>query len=175
VSTLSEQVVSIPGTGTYHLDPSRSSITFVTRHMFGLGKVTGTFSLTGGELVVNEPVASSTATARAAANSFATGSKQRDKQVTSKTFLDAANHPDISFRSTDVIRHDRGWTVRGRLTVRANTAPVDFLITQSTINGPEVSIRAAARVDRYAHQITKMKGMAARYLDLDLRAEFRQV
>jgi polyisoprenoid-binding protein YceI len=143
--------------------------------MFGLGKVTGTFTLTDGELVINEPAISSTVTARAAANSFATKNKQRDKQVTSKTFLDAANHPDISFRSTDVIRHYRGWTLRGRLTVRGNTAPVEFLITQSRVNGPEVSIRAGARVDRYAHGITKMKGMAARHLDLELRAEFRQV
>jgi polyisoprenoid-binding protein YceI len=142
--------------------------------MFGLGKVTGTFTLTDGELVINEPVTSSTATARAAADSFATNSKQRDKQVKSKTFLDAASHPDISFRSTEVIRHDQGWTLRGRLTVRGNTAPVDFVITQSGINGPGVSIRAAARVDRYAHRITKMKGMAARHLDLEVRAEFRQ-
>lgn len=175
MSTLSEQAVRIPGTGTYHLDPSRSSITFVTRHMFGLGKVTGTFSLTDGELIINEPVTASTVTARAAANSFDTKNKQRDKQVTSKTFLDAANHPDISFRSADVIRHDQGWTLRGRLTVRGNSAPADFVITQSRVSGPEVSIRATARVDRYAHRITKMKGMAARHLDLELRAEFRQV
>jgi polyisoprenoid-binding protein YceI len=42
MSTLSEQAVSIPGTGTYHLDPSQSTITFATKHLFGLGKVTGT-------------------------------------------------------------------------------------------------------------------------------------
>jgi hypothetical protein len=28
-------------------------------------------------------------------------------------------------------------------------------------------------VDRYAHGITKGKGMAARHLDIELRAEFR--
>jgi hypothetical protein len=42
MSTLSEQAVSIPGTGTYHLDPSQATITFATKHLFGLGKVTGT-------------------------------------------------------------------------------------------------------------------------------------
>jgi polyisoprenoid-binding protein YceI len=150
-------------------------MTFATRHMFGLGKVTGAFTLTDGELVISEPATSSTVTARAAANSFDTSNSQRDKQVKSKTFLDAANHPHLSFRSTEVIRHDRGWTVRGRLTVRANSAPVDFLIAESKVNGPEVSIRATARVDRYAHRITKLKGMAARYLDIELRAEFRPV
>jgi polyisoprenoid-binding protein YceI len=175
MSTMSEQMIGIPGTGTYNLDPSRSSVTFATRHMFGLGSVTGTFSLTDGELIINEPVTSSTVVARADANSFASQNTQRDKQVRSKTFLDAANHPDISFRSIQVARHEGGWTLRGRLTVRGETVPVDFLITQSEVNGPQVSIRAAGRVDRYAHGVTKMKGMAARYLDLDLRAEFRKV
>jgi polyisoprenoid-binding protein YceI len=173
VSTATEQAVSIPATGTYYLDPSRSSITFVTRHMFGLGQVTGTFSLADGELIINEPVTSSTVIARAAANSFSTGNKQRDQHVTSKTFLDAANHPDISFRSTDVVRDEQVWTLRGRLTVRGNAEPLDFVITECRISGPEVSIRATARVDRYAHGITKLKGMAARHLDLELRAEFR--
>ena len=46
-------------------------------------------------------------------------------------------------------------------------------ITQSRISGSGVSIRATARVDRYAHGITKGKGMAARHLDIELRAEFR--
>ena len=172
MSTLSEQAVSIPGTGTYHLDPSQSTITFATRHLFGLGKVTGTISLTDGELVVSEPVTSSTVSARAAAGSFATGNSQRDKQVKSKMLLDADNHPDISFRSTQLIHNDQGWTLRGRLTVRGESAPVDFAITQSRISGRGVSIRATARVDRYAHGITKGKGMAARHLDIELRAEF---
>lgn len=175
MSTLSEQSVTIPGTGTYKLDPSRSSITFVTRHMFGLGKVTGRFLLTDGDLVISEPVAASTVTARAAANSFDTRNKQRDRQVTSKTFLDTANHPDIVFRSTDITRDDRGWILRGRLTVRDSEAPIDFVIAESGSNGPELSIRATAHVDRYAHGLTKLKGMAARHLDLELLAQFRRV
>ena len=87
--------------------------------------------------------------------------------------LDAENHPDISFRSTQLVHHDQGWTLRGRLTVRGESAPVDFAITQSQIRGPELIIAATARVDRYAHGITKGKGMAARHLDLELRAAFR--
>jgi polyisoprenoid-binding protein YceI len=37
-----------PQAGRYALDPARSSVTFETRHMFGLGRVRGTLEVTGG-------------------------------------------------------------------------------------------------------------------------------
>ena len=37
--------VQIPATGTYRIDPSGSSVSFTTRHLFGLGVVRGTFGV----------------------------------------------------------------------------------------------------------------------------------
>jgi len=38
-----------------------------------------------------------------------------------------------------------------------------------------VTVRAVGKVDRYAHRITKMKGMAGRYLKLDIIAHATRI
>ena len=48
--------VSIPPAGTYKVDPGASSVTFATRHMFGLGGVTGSFKLLSGEITIADPL-----------------------------------------------------------------------------------------------------------------------
>jgi hypothetical protein len=116
----------VPEIGTDCFESSRSSIAVVTKHMFGLGKVKGSFDLADGELVVVEPVTGSTVVARATVGSFATGSKQRDKRVKSRTFLDSAGHPHIDSRSTGITRTSDGWLLAGPLTVRGKAAPVEF-------------------------------------------------
>lgn len=75
--------VQLPPAGTYEVDPARSSLTFTTRHMFGLGKVTGTFQLESGTVTVAEPVTRSTAQAVVEAGSFRTGTPRRDDHVRS--------------------------------------------------------------------------------------------
>lgn len=175
MTALSDPNVLVPEIGTYRFEPSMSSIAFVTKHMFGLGKVTGSFDLADGELVVVEPATNSTVAARATASSFATGNKQRDKQVKSRMFLDLARHPHIEFRSTGITRTTDGWVVAGLLTVRGKAAPIEFTLTATESSGTDVSIRAKTRVDRYAHGITKMKGMAARYLEVDVTVQARRV
>jgi polyisoprenoid-binding protein YceI len=66
--------VQIPAADTYRLDPAASSITFATRHMFGLAGVHGSFRLISGEITITVPLTSSTASAVIDATSFHTGS-----------------------------------------------------------------------------------------------------
>ena len=40
--------VQAPSAGRYALDPAGSSVTFVTKHMFGLGQVRGRLKVTRG-------------------------------------------------------------------------------------------------------------------------------
>ena len=47
--------VQIPAAGTYRIDPAASSLTFATRHMFGLGAVKGSFRLVSGEITIADP------------------------------------------------------------------------------------------------------------------------
>lgn len=47
--------IDFPAPGTWIVDTKRSSISFTTRHMFGLAGVSGTFELLSGQLVITDP------------------------------------------------------------------------------------------------------------------------
>jgi polyisoprenoid-binding protein YceI len=161
----------IPTTGTYTVDPASSTVAFTTRHMFGTGTVKGTFSVQSGRVVVNDPPTESSVQADIRADSFATGNKQRDKDVRSKKFLHAERFPVISFRAAKASQKPgQGWTLPGILTARGVNAPLDLTITSITEEDGKLSVTATGTVDRYAHGITGYKGIAARQLQIEITA-----
>jgi polyisoprenoid-binding protein YceI len=162
--------VQIPAVGTYQIDPAASTVTFATRHMFGLGPVKGTFHLVSSQVTIADPVTSSTASAVIDAASFATGNPRRDQDVKSARFLHVRDHPQITFRSTELVRDGDAWRLRGQVTARGTTAPAELTITEATASEDVLLIRATTRLDRYAHGLTKGKGLAARHLDMEITA-----
>jgi polyisoprenoid-binding protein YceI len=168
--TESASSVTIPAVGTYQVDPASSAITFKTRHMFGLGPVVGRFDLRSGSVVVAVPVSASLVVAAVEAGSFVTGNPTRDEKVRSADFLDAQKHPEIVFTSTAISETDQGWVLRGEITARGVVAPVELNVLEVGVDGDVVTMRASGTVDRYAHGMTKLKGMAGRYLNLSISA-----
>ncbi len=162
--------VQIPAVGSYRLDPAASSITFATQHMFGLAGVHGTFRLVSGEIVISDPVTSSTASAVVDAASFHSGGAARDKDVKSANFLHVQEHPQITFTSSSLAQDGDRWLLRGQVTVRGHSAPADLAIIEARTGDDGLLVKATTRIDRYAHGLTKKKGMAGRYLDLDITA-----
>jgi polyisoprenoid-binding protein YceI len=162
--------LQVPAAGTYRLDPEGSSISFATRHMFGLGGVTGSFRVLSGEVTIADPVESSTASAVIDAASFHTGNDARDKDVKSANFLHVGDHPQIAFSSTELARDGDRWLLRGQITVRGNSAPAELVVTEARSDENGLLLKATTRVDRYAHRLTKKKGMAGRFLDLTITA-----
>ena len=162
--------VQIPAAGTYQLDPAASTVTFATRHLFGLAAVTGTFRLISGQVTIADPVTSSTASAVIDAASFATGNPRRDQDVKSARLLHVTGHPQITFRSTELARDGDAWRLRGQITARGTSAPAELTITEAAASEDVLQIRATTRVDRYAHGLTKAKGLAARHLDMEITA-----
>lgn len=156
----------VPARGRYTVDTERSHITFTTRHLFGLGKVSGSFKIRAGQLVIAEPLAASTVHAEAIASSFTTANARRDNPVRSKTFLDADQHPAVTFRSQRIANDGGGWTVCGILTARGNDAPLALTVTAAAADGNALDLQAAGTVDRYAHGVTALKGMVGRWLHL---------
>jgi polyisoprenoid-binding protein YceI len=59
-------------TGHYAIDSAASSVTFVTRHIFGLARVRGTFPVTCGGLTVAETAEQASVTAGVSSASFST-------------------------------------------------------------------------------------------------------
>lgn len=161
---------TVPAAGTYTFDPSRSTIRFTTRHLFGLSAVRGTFGLTGGEMVVGSPLSASRVTATADVTSFSTGNPKRDTHVLSADFLSADDHPEIAFSSERVEQDRAGLLVHGTLTVRGVPAPLTLRVTGATAGDDGAEITATGTVDRYEHGIKKMPGMAGRRLTLHVSA-----
>ncbi|MHB9863368.1 YceI family protein [Streptomyces sp. YIM S03343] len=168
--------IKAPTPGRYDIDVPRSQITFTTKHMFGLGTVRGSFQLRGGTVALAEPLTATRVDAVADAASFDTGNEKRDRQVLSKTLLDTATYPDIAFTSTAAEQDATGaWTLQGHLTAHGVRAPVTFTVAKAEVDGEEIAVEATATVDRYAHGVTKLKGMAARRLRLTASIRARRV
>lgn len=162
--------ITLPTPGAYTIDPTRSTVTFTTRHMFGTGAVNGTFGATTGELTVAQPLNASTVTATATTANFDSGHPKRDAQVKSAKFLHADQHPKITFTSTALTQQDGTWTLQGQLTAAGGTAPLELTITHLHSTPTDIQLQATGHVDRYAHGITKMKGLAGRTLDIHITA-----
>jgi polyisoprenoid-binding protein YceI len=106
-------------------EPGHTAAEFCVRHMM-VTWVRGHFKDVHGSLEFDpdDPAALSLeATIRA--SGLWTGEPQRDEHLRSADFLDAANHPTITFRSTRSERvGGRDYKVTGDLTVRGLTRPV---------------------------------------------------
>jgi polyisoprenoid-binding protein YceI len=157
--------IETPPIGRYQLDTSRSTVSFRTRHLFGLGPVRGGFTVDGGTLEVADPLGDSRARVELDAASFGTGNGQRDAAVRSARFLDADRHPSIRFTAERV----EGTTLAGTLLVRDVARPVELSVERIDLEPgprPSFTIRGHARIDRFAFGLTAQRGMAGRHLDV---------
>ncbi|HEX3789112.1 MAG TPA: YceI family protein [Pseudonocardiaceae bacterium] len=161
-------VVTIPAAGDYAVDRSRSTISFTTRHLFGLAPVRGTFQLREAGIRVAEQIEQSSARASIVAMTVDTGNATRDTAVRSARYLDVEQYPDLSFASTALVEVDGRWVLRGLLTVCGRSCPLDVRVDAAQPDGSRLRLRATSRIDRYEFGLTAMKGMAGRYLELRL-------
>jgi polyisoprenoid-binding protein YceI len=162
-------IATTPQPGHYTIDPGRSLVTFVTRHLFGLARVKGSFAIRGGTADVADPLGASAIHAEIETASFRTNSGQRDRSVLSPRFLDATRHPVITFRSDRIEAGDQVLT--GTVTVRGTTRPITLAVTWCEVSRGSFTARATARIDRTEFGVTASRGLAARYLDLTVEVQ----
>ena len=122
-------ITQIPGyvVGTWDIDASHSTVGFSVRHMM-VSKVRGYFRDFSGEIVTAEDPARSTVTATIDLSSIDTRQEQRDAHIRSADFFDVDNHPQMTFRSTEVRADGADWVVDGELTIKGNTRPVTLAL-----------------------------------------------
>lgn len=131
------------GTGTWRLDPSRSSVEFHVRHFYGLMTVKGHFERYEGTLdLSSRPAVSLTVEA----DSLDTARKQRDKHLRSDDFFDVAEHPEIRFEADAADLDGQDLKLRGLLYAAGKHVPVQAEATV-TLVGDEHEIEATALVD----------------------------
>jgi polyisoprenoid-binding protein YceI len=185
-----------PRLGHYEIDAPRSTVTFATRHLFGLAPVHGTFSVTAGTVDIAEPLTASRIHAEIDAASFRTGLPPRDVTVRSARLLDTEQYPVITFDARGEAAAETaaagpgaagpgaagsgaadgavgGALLTGQLTVRGVSRPVRLSVESVAPAGNgtapgSFTARARARVDRAEFGITGFRGLAGRRLDLVL-------
>jgi len=108
-----------PFSGTYTADPVHSSFGFAVRYQ-GVSLFKGTLSEVAAQLADGRLEGS----AKVESISIRTPDQFR-RHVLSAEFFDAANHPEVTFTSSDLDLHEDGTaTVHGELTIKGITRPV---------------------------------------------------
>lgn len=111
--------------GSYTLDPAHSKITWSVNHL-GFSTYTGQFAGGTGVLQI-DPKAPQAAKLEVKVDTTQVGTLNEalDKHLKTADFLDVANHPTATFRSTSVKLVDKDTAdITGQLTLRGVTKPV---------------------------------------------------
>ena len=126
---MTAETVEIPGyiAGTWDIDPVHSHVGFVARHLM-LSKVRGNFTKVEGQIITADNPLESSATATIDMTSFNTGNEQRDGDVKGENFLDVANHPTMTYRTTGIRQDGEVIIADGELTIKGITRPVELAV-----------------------------------------------
>lgn len=125
--------------GRWRLDPQRSRVEFRVGHFWGLVSVKGHFERYHGRLDLRaNPAIELTIDAA----SLQTGNRKRDRHLRSSDFFDVEKHPRVQFRSDSVELQGKTVKVRGQLSARGRSIPVQLDARVREVGG-ELEIEAA--------------------------------
>ncbi|MFE1168984.1 YceI family protein [Nocardiopsis sp. NPDC058789] len=113
--------------GTWKIDVAHSVVGFSVRHMM-VSKVRGRFESFDATLTVPEDPTQSSVEATIEASSINTDNTDRDNHIRSNDFFEADNHPEFSFRSTGLEARGEDFVLKGDLTIKKNTHPVELAL-----------------------------------------------
>ncbi|HJX01492.1 MAG TPA: YceI family protein [Terriglobales bacterium] len=109
----------------WQIDPSHTTVAFTVRH-FGISNVHGRFTKVSGSAIVDDnDMTKSSVNATMDVNSIDTGNENRDKDLKSPNYFDAAQFPTITFKSKSVSKNgDNKLKIVGDLTIHGVTKEV---------------------------------------------------
>jgi polyisoprenoid-binding protein YceI len=137
MSTILETRQAIP-TGTWNIDPVHSHVGFEVEYVVGTFR--GSFSPVDAKLEVADGTGTLTGSAPVA------GVKVQDQNLTahlqSPEFFDIERTPEVTFVSTEIERSGDEITIKGDLTIKGVTAPVEG---KGTITDPAEDAHGGVR------------------------------
>jgi polyisoprenoid-binding protein YceI len=143
-------VFSLPGhaaTSTWQIDPMHTAAQFSVRHL-AISTVRGGFSNVKGTITLDDKdIAKSSVDVTIDVTTVDTREPNRDKDLKSDKFFDAANYPTMTFKSKKVEQVAHGkLKVTGDLTIRGTTKEVVLDVDGPTapVKDPWGNQRAAA-------------------------------
>jgi polyisoprenoid-binding protein YceI len=137
-------------TARWLLDPARSRLEFRVPTLWGLTRVTGSFSRYRGTLDLGARPAIELTVAGA---SLDTSNKRRDRHLRSAAFLDVEEHPEICFVSETAALDGERLTIQGRLHAKGTSMPLSLEATLRDL-GDRLEVEAAAEADHRTLGIT---------------------
>lgn len=151
----------------WNIDPAHSNIEFAVRHMM-VSTVKGSFSNPEGYIEF-DPAAPQNARVEASvkAETVNTRTNDRDAHLRSPDFFDAANYPDISFKSNKVELKDATHAlVTGDLTIRGVTKQVTFEaeffgVSNSPFGDVRAGFNATTKINREDFGLTWNQALEA--------------
>ncbi len=147
---------------TYTIDPTHAQIEFTYSHM-GFSNITGRFDTIEGSLTY-DPQAPSASSIEVTVdvNSVSTGVTKLDEHLKGGDFLDVANHPKATFKSTSASSAGPGkLKLTGDLAIHGVTLPASFDVTVNKIGEhpmrgvPAAGFDATGSIERTAFGIDK--------------------
>jgi len=127
------------GTTTYKIDPRHGSAQFAVTHLM-ISKVRGEFHAVNGTVIVDDSdITKSSVEVTIDASTIDTREPDRDKDLKSTHFLDVAQYPTMTFKSTKVENGAAGHLkITGDLTIHGVTKSVvlDVTAPKSPIKDP---------------------------------------
>ncbi len=114
---------------TWAIDPTHSEVQFKVKHLM-VSTVTGLFSKFDGQVtMVNDDFEDADIAFSADIDSISTGNEQRDGHLKSAEFFDAAQFPQLTFKSTGMSKTgDDTYNLTGDLTLHGVTKPVTLKV-----------------------------------------------
>lgn len=148
---MSTIAVSAVPTGTYNVDPSHSNVGFEVKHM-GIATVRGNFKTFAGTVEAASDGLTLQGTVEVA--SVNTGDENRDGHLQSPEFFDAAQFPQITFKSNGAHADADGkLTLTGDITIKGTTKPIELTGTlaeggQDPWGNERVGFEVEGKIDR---------------------------
>lgn len=142
-------------TSTWNIDPVHSTAQFKVKHMM-ISNVKGEFTKISGKLELDPSnITKSQVDAFIDATTINTREPDRDTHLKSADFLDVAQFPNLSFKSTQISKKDDGeLSVEGDLTIHGVTRKVVFEVegpsaaAKDPWGNTRIGLSATTRVNR---------------------------
>jgi polyisoprenoid-binding protein YceI len=133
-------------TGTWTLDPAKTTIEFHTKAMWVL-KVVGKAKATSGSATV-DPDGSIAGTLVIDAASVDTGNKKRDTHLQSDDFFEVIKYPTMTYTATSGTLSPTGTLeLQGNLTIHGQSRPIN-LTAEANTTGDTATVSAEFDIDR---------------------------
>jgi polyisoprenoid-binding protein YceI len=104
--------------------------------------------------------------------SIDTGLAKRDSDLRKPGLLDLDNHPQLTFRATEVVVLEDGWAVNGLLTAKGTTREITLHVTVEQPSDDTARVRVTGRLDRRHYGVKAPRFLIGTLVDLEIEAVF---